>query len=122
VGEIQLPLKTDNRRSVAVIWSRCAPFVENSRGILIHRPRTVVTYNTKRRPHIGIGYWCGNHVSGDKTFTFLAAPPEHKLLCVRCEQAAVAAHLPSADALAGRHVHQGRLKAIQTCCAAKEPK
>lgn len=114
----KLPLKLGNNlsRYSSVIWTRCAPFVENSRGILIHRPREVTTYNLHRAPHIGIGYWCGNHVAGGKNFTFLTAPPVGALLCEKCEQNAVAAGLPSADELAGRHVHKGKLKAIRVCC------
>lgn len=48
--------------------------------------------------------------------TFLAAPPDDKLLCEACERNAVLAGLPSADELAGRHVHLGKIKAVQTCC------
>lgn len=118
---IKLPLeRSKHPYSVKELpWSTCAPFVENSRGLLIHRPRMVTTYNTLKFPHIGIGYWCGNHVSGGKNFTFLEAPPEGILLCERCELAAVASGLMSADELAGRHVHKGKLKAVQTCCRAK---
>ena len=99
-------------------WSSCAPFVENSRGTLIHRPRTGSTYNIHRTgPHVGVGFWCGMHTSsGGKNLTFLAAPPEGRILCERCEAAAVANGLPSADELAGRHVHKGRTVAVATCC------
>lgn len=99
-------------------WSACAPFVENSRGILIHRPRTGSTYNLHRSgPHIGVGFWCGMHTASDgKNLTFLAAPPEDRILCARCEAIAVANGLPSADELAGRHVHKGGVVAVATCC------
>jgi hypothetical protein len=99
-------------------WSACAPFVENSRGVLIHRPRNGSTYNIHRTgPHIGIGFWCGMHVASSRNiFTFLAAPPEGRILCERCEANAVASGLPSADELAGRHVHKGRTVAVVTCC------
>jgi hypothetical protein len=99
-------------------WSSCAPFVENSRGTLIHRPRTGSTYNNlKAGPHIGVHFWCGMCVATSKNnLTFLSAPPEGRILCERCEAAAVASGLPSADALAGRHVHKGRTKAVATCC------
>lgn len=49
-------------------------------------------------------------------FSFLAAPPEDKILCARCEAIAVANGLPSAAELAGRHVHVGRTVAVMTCC------
>lgn len=99
-------------------WSACAPFVENSRGTLIHRPRTGSTYNLHRSgPHFGLGFWCGMHISsGGKNLTFLAAPPDGRIVCARCEAAAVANGLPSADELAGRHVHIGRTVAVMTCC------
>ena len=99
-------------------WASCAPFVENSRGTLIHRPRSGSTYNLHRTgPHVGIHFWCGMVTSSDgKNLTFLAFPPEGRVLCERCEVAAVINGLPSADELAGRHVHKGRTIAIATCC------
>ena len=104
-------------------WTNCEPFVENSRGTLIHRPRSVSTYNIHPTgPHIGIHLWCGMHVSGGKNFTFLAAPPEGRILCERCEAAAVANELPAADELAGKHVHKGRTVAMATCCDVERAK
>ena len=111
---LERPRKTDNRESP---WASCAPFVENSRGTLIHRPRSVSTYNIHPTgPHIGIHFWCGMHVSGGKNFTFLSAPPKDRIVCERCEAAAAANELPPADKLAGRHVHKGRTVAVATCC------
>lgn len=99
-------------------WASCLPFVENSRGILIHRPRSAATITMHREPHIVIKYWCGGGVAGKKNLTLLDTPPAESILCEVCEQRAVEAGLPSADALAGRHVHKGKLKAIRTCgCA-----
>lgn len=101
------------------VWASCAPFVENSRGMLIHRPRNGSTYNIHKHPHIAVGFWCGMAVStSGKNLTFLAQPPDGKILCERCEAAAVANGLPSADELAGRHVHKGRTVAVSTCCSA----
>lgn len=121
---IKLTLKEPKKyprefRSHVFPWATCAPFVDNSRGLLIHRPRQVSTYAKTGviRTHIGIGYWCGNHVSGDNNFTFLdTLQQDGKLLCARCEEAAVANGLPSADDLVGRHVHKGGLVAVQSCC------
>lgn len=108
-------------------WKTALPFVENSRGILIHRPRMVSTHTglsrsnpSRWRPHIGIGFWCGMHVSGDKNFTFLLAPPENGLVCHRCEAVAIANGFPSSAELAGRHVHIGRVKAVKDCCKDEE--
>lgn len=100
-------------------WASCAPFVENSRGVLIHRPRSVSTVTIHKAPHMAILYWCGNGVAG-RHLTLLEAPPEDALLCEACERRAVAAGLPSADALAGRHVHLGKVVAVRTCCEAKD--
>lgn len=117
---IKLPLERSKTKATPkqVPWASCAPFVENSRGQLIHRPRTGMSYFIHRNPHIGIGFWCGMGVATDgKNLTFLASPPEGKILCEKCEAAAIANGLPSADELAGRHVHKGRTKAVRTCCA-----
>ncbi len=102
-------------------WKSCLPFMENKRGVLIHRPRAVVTINasrlfTKKLPYLAVTHWCGNSVNSENSFTFLNAPPEGKILCERCEVLAVEAGLPSASSLAGRHVHVGGVKAVASCC------
>lgn len=99
-------------------WLSCSPFVENSRAVLIHRPRTVTTHKigSKYKSHIAIGCWCGNSMTGTTKFTFLDAPPEGKLLCARCEGKATEAGLTSASSLAGRHVHVGGVVAVRSCC------
>jgi hypothetical protein len=101
---------------VSTVWRDCAPFVENGRAILIHRPRSVVTYNIHAAPHIGVNYWCGNQVSTSGKITFLSEPPHDRLLCEACEARAVMAGHPTATEIVGRHVHIGRLKAIRMCC------
>jgi len=98
-----------------ITWASCLPFVENTRGILIHRPKSAATINIHKQPHNVIHYWCGNGVSDSKNLTLLDVPPDGSILCELCEQNAVYAGLPSADSLAGRHVHKGRLKAVKTC-------
>lgn len=102
-------------------WTSCLPFVENSRGTLIHRPRYGATYNLHAKPHNVVLFWCGMGVSSSgKNLTFLSAPPADKILCERCEAVAVKAGMPSSDELAGRHVHKGRTVAVVTCCKNKE--
>lgn len=103
-------------------WISCLPFIENSRGALIHRPRAGATYNLhKTGPHIAVKFWCGMSVStSKKNLTFLTAPPAGKILCERCEDAAVKAGMQSADDIAGRHVHKGGVVAVATCCDIKE--
>lgn len=116
----QLPLEIrDDQKSTNKVFplKSSAPFVENSRGTLIHRPRSGAIYNLHRTPHIGVSFWCGMATTSSGTnLTFLDSPPEDKILCARCEEAAVAKGMQSADELAGRHVHVGRTIAVKTCC------
>lgn len=115
---LKLPLKpTHFQRDRGHPWKACTPFVDNRRAVLIHRPYNVTTYRLHNKPHIGVHFWCGNSASGSDIFTFTDALDGKKLLCARCETAAVAAGLPSADELSGRHIHTGKIVAVQTCCA-----
>lgn len=113
---MKLPLKPAKKspvhRDKLLVWTGSAPFVENSRGVLIHRPCSVTTVSIHREPHIAIKYWCGNGVAGKRNLTFLDEPPVGKFLCVHCEANAIKAGLPSADAISGRHVQTGLVKAV----------
>ena len=115
---MKLPLKRRKDARFGIAWKEASPFIENSRAVLIHRPRYITTHKIgeKWKAHIAIECWCGNSFSGTKKFTFLDAPPEGKLLCARCEEMATKRNLPTAEELAGRHVHLGRLVARQICC------
>ena len=104
------------QRDKVLPWKTGLPFLENSRAVLVHRPRSVATITIHKAPHVAVLNWCGTSFAGNRTLTFLSAPPDGKLLCQRCERNAVKAGQPSADALVGRHVHQGKLVAVQTCC------
>ena len=105
-------------------WLSCSPFVENSMAVLIHRPRRVTTHkiSDKWPSHIGIEPWCGNVMTGTKKFTFLDAPPQGRIVCARCEDAAVAAGLPSSSDLVGHHVHTGGVIAVMRCCTKGGPR
>lgn len=122
--EIRLPLEVKQfHRENGFPWSSCAPFIENARGILIHRPRHGATFNLHKFPHIAINFWCGMGIStSEKNINLISVPPEDRIVCERCEAAAVASGLPSADALAGRHVHKGGTKAVATCCQLEQGK
>lgn len=96
----------------------CKPFIENTRGVLIHRPRYATIFRIHRVPHLAVSYLCGNGTTGGQNIVFLDEPPASKLLCRICEERAVMASLPSADSICGRHVHVGRVVAQQTCCQA----
>ena len=116
--KVKLQTKPFNERQ-GKAWKTCLPFVDNSRAILIHRPRMVTTYDTQKKPHQAIENWCGSTQSGTDKFTFSHTIIDgDKLLCARCENNAVEAGLPSADAIVGRHVHVGRVVPIQACCNA----
>lgn len=108
-------MKKGQWKPPAVVWSRCLPFVENSRAVLIHRPRRVHVYNIHKHAHLAVHYWCGNGTTGTKNLTFLPAVPEGRLVCARCDALAQAAGEMSTDALCRRHVHKGKYVAIQTC-------
>lgn len=99
-------------------WASCLPFIENSRAVLIHRPRSVGTYKIgpKWPAHISINCWCGNTMTGGKKFTFLSAPADGAIVCARCEDNAVAAGLMPSSEIVGRHVHTGGVIAKRRCC------
>lgn len=110
--------KTKNPFGGKVPWVTCRPFVENSRAVLIHRPREVTTHKIgpKWNAHIAVHAWCGTTMTGTKKFTFLDAPPAGRIVCARCEDAAVGAGLPSSTQLVGEHVHTGGVVAVSRCC------
>ncbi len=121
---MKLPLEkeTDLRGHNKIPWASCLPFVENSRGVLIHRPRRVTTHKIGPRwaAHISVHAWCGNAMSGAKKFTFLDAPGANRIVCARCEANAVAAGLPPSSHLAGHHVHTGGVVAVMRCCESEQ--
>lgn len=103
-------------------WTTCPPFVENQRGVLIHRPKHVTRYQISSRwkPHLAVGYLCGAGTVGDKHLTFLTDVPSNRFLCHMCEAIAAKSGLPSADIICGRHVHVGKVVARQVCCVSGE--
>lgn len=113
-----IELKRPKRiHSWQVPWKSCLPFVENSRGVLMHRPRSGSTYNIHKKPHIAVQFWCGMSVTAnDGHLTFTDSPSEGAILCERCEAMATKNDLPSADELAGRHIHKGKVIPVVTCC------
>lgn len=116
--KLALEKEKDLRGGNKMPWTSCAPFVENSRAVLIHRPRRVTTHKIGPRwaAHIAIHAWCGNSMTGGKNFTFLDAPGKGRIVCARCEDNAVANGLPASSALVGHHVHTGGVVAVARCC------
>lgn len=116
-------LKLDKPRDVhpnarGVPLKSCKPFFENSRAVLIHRPRRVTMHKINERypSHLSVENWCGNTHNGRRTFTFLDAPPSGKIVCARCEEKAVEHGLPPSSEIAGHHIHTGGVIAVRHCC------
>lgn len=108
-----------NRRRIdsGPVWTSCAPFLINTRGVFVHRVRhaRTVLWNGKASHHV-VDYFCGNGTCGTGNLIFTDDVPEDRVLCERCEAFALAAGQPSADELAGHHVHIGRVRAFRVCC------
>ena len=121
---MKLPLKKQkNIFPGNVAWTSAPPFVQNSRGMLIHRPRHVTNCNNLKprgKSHLAVYMMCGMGCTGTTKFTFLDVPPSDRVVCAKCEAIAQEKGLPSADQLAGRHVHVGGLVAVANCCPSVE--
>ena len=98
------------------------PFAKASRGVLVHRVRSITVYAIHASPHAAFHYWCnmtGSYSydgSSTSPVTMMAEPEGGQLVCHRCEAMAVAAGEKPSDELVGRHVHKGRVRPQQTCC------
>lgn len=121
---MKLPLAAKPKSLSFFDWTESEPFVENTRAVLIHRPRFVSEHkiSDKYPFHLSVMCWCGNSFSGRKQFTFLDRVPSGRLLCQRCEVAAFSKGQPTAESLTGGHVHLGKVVAVQTCCAMEASK
>lgn len=106
----------DNSPIKSRLWKQSLPFNVNPRGVLIHRVRCAGTcVHDGKYSHDWVHYWCGNQTCGEG-LGLVEVPPTDRLLCVYCEQKAVAHGEPTAEALAGRHVCIGVMKAHRLCC------
>lgn len=114
------PCKRNRGDGSLVSWTKSPAFAANVRGILIHRVRHVTTVLwAGEEHHYHVTYLCNNgcNVDLDRIDDVLIAdPPKDRLLCQFCENQALRKYLPSADHLAGRHVHRGVLVARRVCC------
>lgn len=109
-------LKNKRYRSGFIQMKTCKPFVENSRGVLIHRPVAVNVHKLMGKYHMSISYACGNTHCGSKNFTFLDVLDESKIVCARCEERAIELGYQSSREICGGHVHTGGVKAVKNCC------
>lgn len=95
------------------LWTRAAPFFQAR--YLVHRVHHVVSFlEDGQVTHIHVTYWCNG--GGGNPDGFCEEPAAKRILCARCEAAAVEAGKPAADLIVGRHVHIGGLRAVRTCC------
>jgi len=115
---MRLPIKPRPKSLAISHWAEVEPFLENTRAVLIHRPRYVSVHQISKKyaPHLAVETWCGTTYTGTKKFTFLDRIPKGRLLCERCEVNAFAHEQPSAESIMKKHVHLGRVIAQQTCC------
>jgi hypothetical protein len=107
----------DNERWRTIPWNRSLPFVDaGPSGVLIHRVRSACSHIFDgENSHYSVTYWCGNSGRGK----LLDVPPDGRIVCARCEAAAVARGKPTSDQLAGHHVHKGGVRPYRTCCQDK---
>lgn len=113
------------RNSPRICWNdnrvgylkRCEPFIENKYAVLIHRPAEVAYRKAFIGGHIYtcISFMCGNSARGKDKFAFLNVVPDGRIVCARCEAAALEAGLPSSSEITGRHVCIGGVKAVSHC-------
>lgn len=115
-----VPIRCRTERIEWHDWRRAPPFAVNPRGRLIHRVRSVSTVVLEGRiSHVHVYQLCNNgfNIKFQGVKDALANdPPKDRLLCVHCEAMAQRFRMPSADSLAGRHVHRGVLVPTQVCC------
>lgn len=106
--------------------TRGLPFAKSSRGVLVHRVRSVTIYAIHASPHAALQYWCsmvGTHsfdgVNRHADIQMMEEPEEGQLICHRCEAIAVLSGEQTSDQLVGRHVHKGRVRPQRTCCTSE---
>jgi hypothetical protein len=97
-------------------YSACKPFVQNSHGVLVHRPIALCLHKLQGKHHLGVHYACGNQATGSSKFTFLDSVDASMVICQKCEENAVKLGYATSDAICGKHVHVGGTKAVVTCC------
>lgn len=105
------PYEKDKRDSDYKHWRSAPPFSMNLFGHLVHRVRHVITH---RAGHSSIQYWCHNSAFLDRS-EFTDDPPREKMLCARCEAAAVEAGEAAADEILERHIHLGEMRPHRLC-------
>lgn len=100
-------------------YDQSLPFFVGERNVLAHRVKSLYLLSPSwaNEPWFIVEYWCESSGRTYDIETAIFADPGDRILCARCEAAAVAHGEKAADKLCGRHVHIGGLRAIQFCCA-----
>jgi len=120
-GEIRLrirPAKYLNGRPIESVGDIEFGLPFMVKRYLIHRVRSIHQHHdgNGNKQHRSADLWCGNSGFPDRdTNVMTDDPPAGRLLCESCERNAVNQGEPTTEKLCGRHVHTGRLVAIQTC-------
>lgn len=111
--------KIDDHSAVKSIYRDEAEFfVDNPRGVLIHRVKHVCDhYHHDEYHHSSVDFFCGNSTCFHKDSSILVDEfGDHRILCLRCEVSAVLEDCADAEDLLDRHVHVGGIRAVRFCC------
>lgn len=101
-------------------WLKFKAFYVNPRGILIHRVQSIAAIFHREREKDRLirhnaHYFCGNSRWDINPEDLTNNPVQTKLLCARCEIAAMAEGQRPADKIARRHIHLGKVRVQQIC-------
>lgn len=105
-----------SKRMADIDARKSLPFAVNSRGVLVHRVRSLGIFLSidGAYSHHSAHYHCNAFASG---VSLVAEPDQAAIVCHVCEARCKYLGLPSAEELVGRHVHVGRKVAIANCCS-----
>lgn len=119
-GVMRLWLETNRRlgeyRPPVARWLSSEPFVVNSQGVLVHRPKTISVHRLLGKQYLAVTNYCNLSFTGTKKFTFTSLLDDDRVVCCRCEENAIKAGLPSSSKIVGGHAHIGGVKAVKFCC------
>ena len=110
---------TDDVRYEQIHYMESLPFLVNPRGVLAHRVKSLFSLQWKKTGQLWyiVEYWCYSYANIDATVIdeALVDDPRPRLVCARCETAAIDSHMPLSSELVGEHVCVGGVRAINLC-------
>ncbi len=117
--KLKKPNSRDHNQITHIAWKESEPFVNNTRGQLIHRVRWVesIRYYGEHR-HLAVRYMCGGGTTGDtdENLEFCATVPKGRVLCARCEaQSAVEGQKTAEQLCRKKHVCKGGTVIVKSC-------